>query len=639
MDKVNYCWILLVLCCLFSEARTQHNVIRFTTDEIKEIVDTHNDLRRSIYNAANMRELTWNEAVALAASEWGSRCEYVSRPDNQWGQNMNYIYGKDYHKSSLELFRDTFHGWSNETRHYDYRRYRYCGSKNVCSYVQLIAADVQEVGCAIVKCPKLELTAPRAVQRHAKIFVCFYTPWVNILGSEVFIPDKRCAACPQGTTCVDNLCSARFFQPGARTLPIGSSSVKIESISGSKASGTGVQHAPSAISISGGSVSNAREEATRHTGRGSGGERTRGGSHRNRGRGGRNRVIGSHNSFRNPVQNEHENNRVYQEYRSNNETIVVYTPNNRVLPFPGKTDKKNIRRIEKFERNVEKDLDEKQAKLIHSLELVASNITVVEASKHKGNRKKRQVSLQDALYQRRLEYERYLREYELLMRERKERRRRYEEELRRREQHYASVQELRRADAVSRYNVELERRRRLRLQQQRSRYEALALTQNEAYYEQERRRRRRLREERRRYEALALLQNEGDLTGEEQFFTISAHNLLRREVGAKDLAWSSYLERWAKYVIRCETEYPGPIKCYTNFGKAERGQDIYNVVYQWGAEGEDLTRPLRYGCRTPYDRTLCNHNTIIRNKSLTQMACASKHCGSQRQLTCIYSSG
>ncbi|XP_053393166.1 uncharacterized protein LOC128555276 isoform X4 [Mercenaria mercenaria] len=523
MDKVNYCWILLVLCCLFSEARTQHNVIRFTTDEIKEIVDTHNDLRRSIYNAANMRELTWNEAVALAASEWGSRCEYVSRPDNQWGQNMNYIYGKDYHKSSLELFRDTFHGWSNETRHYDYRRYRYCGSKNVCSYVQggrlrqLIAADVQEVGCAIVKCPKLELTAPRAVQRHAKIFVCFYTPWVNILGSEVFIPDKRCAACPQGTTCVDNLCSARFFQPGARTLPIGSSSVKIESISGSKASGTGVQHAPSAISISGGSVSNAREEATRHTGRGSGGERTRGGSHRNRGRGGRNRVIGSHNSFRNPVQNEHENNRVYQEYRSNNETIVVYTPNNRVLPFPGKTDKKNIRRIEKFERNVEKDLDEKQAKLIHSLELVASNITVVEASKHKGNR--------------------------------------------------------------------------------------------------------------------------SDLTGEEQFFTISAHNLLRREVGAKDLAWSSYLERWAKYVIRCETEYPGPIKCYTNFGKAERGQDIYNVVYQWGAEGEDLTRPLRYGCRTPYDRTLCNHNTIIRNKSLTQMACASKHCGSQRQLTCIYSSG
>jgi hypothetical protein len=45
--------------------------------------------------------------------------------------------------------------------------------------------------------------------------------------------------------------------------------------------------------------------------------------------------------------------------------------------------------------------------------------------------------------------------------------------------------------------------------------------------------------------------------------------------------------------------------------KSLKGQDIYNVVYQWGAEGNDLTRPLRYGCRTPYDRTLCNHNSIV----------------------------
>lgn len=38
---------------------------------------------------------------------------------------------------------------------------------------------------------------------HLFLFYCR----VNILGEEVFIPDTRCAACPQGTTCVDNLCS------------------------------------------------------------------------------------------------------------------------------------------------------------------------------------------------------------------------------------------------------------------------------------------------------------------------------------------------------------------------------------------------------------------------------------------------
>lgn len=54
------CWILIGMVFLFSAVIGQENVIRFTGDEIREIVDTHNDLRRSIYNAANMRELVGN---------------------------------------------------------------------------------------------------------------------------------------------------------------------------------------------------------------------------------------------------------------------------------------------------------------------------------------------------------------------------------------------------------------------------------------------------------------------------------------------------------------------------------------------------------------------------------------------------
>ena len=34
-------------------------------------------------------------------------------------------------------------------------------------------------------------------------------------------------------------------------------------------------------------------------------------------------------------------------------------------------------------------------------------------------------------------------------------------------------------------------------------------------------------------------------------------------------------------------------------------------MYDWGAEGNNLQRPLQYGCRTPADRTLCNHNIIV----------------------------
>ncbi|KAL4240119.1 Cysteine-rich secretory protein 2 [Mactra antiquata] len=606
MDYVIKHWIIvLIIYSQTSTVWTQDNVITFKPEEIKEIVSIHNNLRRSVYNAANMRELTWNEAVSSAASEWGTQCEYISRPDHQWGQNMNYYHGNDYHNSSIELFRDSFYAWANETLHYDYRRYRYCGGNNVCSYVQLIAADVQEIGCAIVKCPKLELQSPHAVQRHAKLLVCFYTPWVDILGSEVFIPDKRCAACPLGTSCVDNLCSARFNQPGARTLQLSSQSVKIESISGTRKEVTRRRPGPRGETSTPQVIKKSKEERRR--------ERKQ---KREKKRRRTNRIIGSNNSFGSQIP---EDNRVYQEYRQNpdsysirkdNDTIVVYTPNNRVIPFPGKEENRIIRRIEKYERKQEKDLDEKQEKIIHELELIANNVTVTNntSSQNGHSRKKRQASYQDALYLRRLEYQRYLREYEQLMRERRLRRERYEQELRRRERHNEALMELRRADEVFRYNEELERRRQRRLQQERERYEALALT-----------------------------RNEGEMTGEEQFFTISAHNLLRREVGAKDLAWSSHLERWAKYVIRCETEYPGPITCYTNFGKADRDQEIYNVVYSWGAEGNDVNRPLRYGCRTPYDKSLCNHNTIVTDRSLRQMACASKNCGLQRQLTCIYS--
>ena len=47
---------LMVLLCSVS-AFAQENVIRFHSSDRQTIVQTHNDLRRSIYNAANMREL------------------------------------------------------------------------------------------------------------------------------------------------------------------------------------------------------------------------------------------------------------------------------------------------------------------------------------------------------------------------------------------------------------------------------------------------------------------------------------------------------------------------------------------------------------------------------------------------------
>lgn len=56
---------MLLMLVPWGGARAQHNVIRFAQTDIQEILDTHNELRRSIYNAANMRELVSFLSVAF----------------------------------------------------------------------------------------------------------------------------------------------------------------------------------------------------------------------------------------------------------------------------------------------------------------------------------------------------------------------------------------------------------------------------------------------------------------------------------------------------------------------------------------------------------------------------------------------
>ncbi|OWF35216.1 uncharacterized protein LOC110443193 isoform X1 [Mizuhopecten yessoensis] len=127
----------------------------------------------------------------------------------------------------------------------------------------------------------------------------------------------------------------------------------------------------------------------------------------------------------------------------------------------------------------------------------------------------------------------------------------------------------------------------------------------------------------------------GGLSDNDEYYLLQLHNNIRTS-GIAKLKWSSRLERWARYVIRCDTEYPGPSFCFTNFGKIAMDRPIYNIVYDWNAEGTDLNNELETGCRTPYDRSLCNHHLVMNNRDIREMACASLNCDRQRQVTCIY---
>lgn len=51
---------------------------------------------------------------------------------------------------------------------------------------------------------------------------------------------------------------------------------------------------------------------------------------------------------------------------------------------------------------------------------------------------------------------------------------------------------------------------------------------------------------------------------------------------------------------------------------------VYNVVYDWGAEGSDVDQRQNVGCRTPDDRERCNHNSIV--SQVTRNKDNQRHC-------------
>ncbi|XP_050394607.1 glioma pathogenesis-related protein 1 [Patella vulgata] len=133
-----------------------------------------------------------------------------------------------------------------------------------------------------------------------------------------------------------------------------------------------------------------------------------------------------------------------------------------------------------------------------------------------------------------------------------------------------------------------------------------------------------------------ILPDSGPLSSSDQHYLVLVHNRMRERRRLPELTWSSILELWASYVIRCDTEYPGPETSYSNFGKIDRSQPVYQLVYEWGDEGDDVYIHLESGCRTPSDSQQCNHNTNIMERSITRIGCAAMACGRKRQLTCIY---
>ncbi|XP_033754537.1 uncharacterized protein LOC117337595 isoform X1 [Pecten maximus] len=590
--------------------------VKLTHADRAMLINYHNELRREVH-ASNMQELSWDREAARAARKWGRMCKYDRPRNDRYGENI--FYNKhNISEPTSEVTMDALGVWSKEKNTFDSQQS--CVKTRSCDYLKMVTANVESVGCAITKCPVLRIGKSRR-QHNVNLVACFYTPFIDVSRTEPYMYGAPCTYCRTGYSCRRGLCSPPV-------IPM-----------------------PNMVIEFGDEYDKDRQSNVNH-------------------------IIKESN----PVSNKHDT-----PAMNTIENDVSQTIGDR-LPGRSLGDQAELRRGRTVTRTYRRPTSG-QSNVVHSNRFQELTSRV----KRQATRSRSRYSRYDpyAAERRRRREEERRRQHEMRRKRlEEEQRRRQEEERRRRVQNQA----YRRRDGQGQGPVE--QRARAPMTEILTELgdgdvldvvyenitedvakdstevliedvtEILAEDDNEEIltedisnaippfdpYAEERRLRNlerelhaKILEIRKKHMELTAqrLQKEeepkekGELSDNDEYYLLQIHNNIRTS-GIAKLEWSKRLEKWARYVIRCDIEYPGPAFCFTNFGKIGLDRPIYNIVYDWNAEGTALSNELETGCRTPYDRSLCNHHLVMNNRDIREMACASLDCGGQRQVTCIY---
>uniref|UniRef100_K3X050 SCP domain-containing protein n=1 Tax=Globisporangium ultimum (strain ATCC 200006 / CBS 805.95 / DAOM BR144) TaxID=431595 RepID=K3X050_GLOUD len=186
------------------------NLFPYTTEIRDYIVEIHNWARGALVptQAANMRQLKWDESLAIEASELVDTCVFEHDTENYaYGQNLMYG-GYSLDKTMILGWMD---GWvKNELSSYDRSGTGYMDLDHASA---VLWAKSYLVGCASKMCANGYLTACN-----------YYTPG-NWQGERAYIPGPSCSQCPSQAPYCDatgKLCTAdpSGSPPAMVTTPI-----------------------------------------------------------------------------------------------------------------------------------------------------------------------------------------------------------------------------------------------------------------------------------------------------------------------------------------------------------------------------------------------------------------------------------
>ncbi|GFN86255.1 cysteine-rich secretory protein lccl domain-containing 2 [Plakobranchus ocellatus] len=157
----------------------------------------------------------WDKYLAEQAAQWSERCLYERpRISDRYGtvinSNLYVVPGNVYGpKAVKKMVTSALSMWGRARNGYTYSTH--CGRS--CSYVQMIQARVDRIGCAISTCSNLRHRTKS--YGYASILVCFYSPGQSLLSSFPFTRGSACSRCARGMECRERLC----HRPGTELVP------------------------------------------------------------------------------------------------------------------------------------------------------------------------------------------------------------------------------------------------------------------------------------------------------------------------------------------------------------------------------------------------------------------------------------
>ncbi|XP_048203594.1 LOW QUALITY PROTEIN: cysteine-rich secretory protein 2-like [Perognathus longimembris pacificus] len=175
------------------------NLLTTQTQVQREIVNKHNDLRKSVSPpASNMLKMQWSLEATGNAQKWANKCtlEHSQQEDRKTrtkcGENL-------YMSSDPINLVSVIQNWFNEREGFTYGIGPKTPNSAVGHYTQLVWYSTYQVGCGVAYCPSQEMLK--------YYYVCQYCPAGNNVNKKKmpYQQGTPCASCPNN--CENGLCT------------------------------------------------------------------------------------------------------------------------------------------------------------------------------------------------------------------------------------------------------------------------------------------------------------------------------------------------------------------------------------------------------------------------------------------------